>query len=271
MSIRLDDAELDALFGAVAELWKFYIVLRKAMDFRTGLVSGISWRTLQYEMTVTPGQGLTDTGDPCKAKLRRLAERAERAGLLENRSTDKCLSFFLCKANRDDSARKKPGTKPAQSRHTDPGTSAHSNGAVLCDELEETRHPPKAKGSAKPGTIPVSGIRKEVIPPLPPEPLLANVDLGAWEDFVQHRKEIRHPLTPKAAALNLKALAQVPLAEQRGLVDKIIAMGWRGIQGPASYAGGRDGNATGRQSATARFHALNLADFRRATGGGGAS
>ncbi|MBK1717291.1 hypothetical protein [Thiocystis violacea] len=164
MSIRLNDSELSRLTGQIADIWQFYLVLRKFMDYRTGLVGimrGISWQSLQEEMYVEPGQGLEKTGTPAKSKLRRLAQRMEKAGLVSNRAQPKKLIFFMCLATRDDSANNKPGTNPAQTRQTHPDSSEASHGVAEPPLNDRTRHLRFSKGSAKPDTPPVSGIRKE--------------------------------------------------------------------------------------------------------------
>lgn len=164
MAIRLDDAELAALTGQRPELWQLYIVLRTLMDYHTGLVGAtrrISWRSLQEALYVEPGQGLEGTGTPTKAKVRRLAEGLVRGGLLRNRSALKQLIFFLPLAVTDQSAPNKPGTNPAQTRHTHPGTSDSSNDAACGPDPPTTRQVPNSKGRAEPGTLPVSGLRKE--------------------------------------------------------------------------------------------------------------
>lgn len=164
MAIRLEDAELAALSGQRPELWQLYIVLRTLMDYHSGFVGHtrrISWRALQEALYVEPGQGLEGTGTPTKAKVRRLAEGLERAGLVCNRSALKQLVFFLPLAITDQSAPNKPGTNPAQTRHTHPGTSDSSNDAVCGPDPPITRQVPISKGTVKAGTPPVSGIRKE--------------------------------------------------------------------------------------------------------------
>ncbi|NEX23704.1 hypothetical protein G3480_26125 [Thiorhodococcus mannitoliphagus] len=164
MAIRLEDAELAALSGQRPELWQRYIVLRTLMDYHTGLVGAnrrISWRSLQEALYVEPGQGLEGTGTPTKAKVRRLAEGLARAGLVRNRSALKQLIFFLPLAGTDQFAPNKPGTNPAQTRHTHPGTSDSSNDAACGPDPPTTRQVPNSKGRAEPGTLPVSGIRKE--------------------------------------------------------------------------------------------------------------
>ena len=166
MAIRLEDQELAALSGQLPEIWQLYIVLRMFMDYRTGLVGvsrGISWRSLQDELYVEPGPGLVDSGTPTKAKLRRLAERMARAGLVSNRHTPKQLVFFLPLAPRDTLASNKPGTKPAQTRQTHPGTSPASNGAGWGPDPPPTRQVPTSTGTVEPGTPPESGLRREVV------------------------------------------------------------------------------------------------------------
>lgn len=167
MHVHLNHEELGALEGQIPEIWQFYVVLKKFMDYRTGVVGvarGISWQSLTEELYVEPGQGLQGAGTPAKSKVRRLAERAVREALIEDRSEPRRLVFFLPLATADYSAQKKPGTNPAQTRHIQPGTTEVSNGAGYEPKTEKpgtVTNCALPQFSEKPDTPPDSGIRKE--------------------------------------------------------------------------------------------------------------
>ena len=50
-----------------------------------------------------------------------------------------------------------------------------------------------------------------------------------WDEFVQHRKEIRKPLTELSAGKAQKILNELSVDEQRDVVDKSIASRWAGL------------------------------------------
>lgn len=211
MQVLLNQEELSKLCGQIPELWQFYVVLKKFMDYRNGIVGiarGISWQSLQEEMYIEPGQGLTGTGTPAKSKIRRLAERAMKAGLIEDRSESKKLIFFLALAVTDQSAKNKPGTNPAQTRHTKPGT----KNLFLCNEIDADLDNPGIDTnsvyphfSEKPGTPPNTDIRKEeriakaIVefaagePDAPATPKPVQIVFDYWRDTMNHpRAKLDH-------------------------------------------------------------------------------
>jgi len=56
-----------------------------------------------------------------------------------------------------------------------------------------------------------------------------NVDREAWDEFEQHRRDIRKPLTDLARRKNLKVLEGIPVPEQRRIIDNTIANRWTGL------------------------------------------
>lgn len=175
----ITDDEMRALDGEPHAARVLYFELRRRMDFATGLVgrkkgAGVSWQALREALYIEPGQGIAEAGAPSKAAIRRLAERLERAGLIRLESRDRRL-VVRCRlariASPDNSASKKPGTNPAQTRHTETGTQ-HGTDAQesyrlqeLGKALDETSKPgtdpgtnPAQQETEKPGTPLVSGV-----------------------------------------------------------------------------------------------------------------
>lgn len=53
-----------------------------------------------------------------------------------------------------------------------------------------------------------------------------------WEEWVTHRKEIRHPLTPTQIDKQLKRLSELGLAAAVEALEHTIRNGWQGIRRP---------------------------------------
>lgn len=112
--ITLTERELDALEGEPAEVCKMYLLLRRRMDFQTGLVGAdhpISWWGLRRSMQLAQVQGRSrvDSDVPSEKMVRDKAERLIRVGLLERRTIDRRLVFFLPMSHRAQVRLKKVG------------------------------------------------------------------------------------------------------------------------------------------------------------------
>jgi len=51
----------------------------------------------------------------------------------------------------------------------------------------------------------------------------------AWSDFTEHRKEIKSPMTPRAANMQLKTLAAYTPDVAVAMIEQTIANGWKGV------------------------------------------
>lgn len=254
MQVFLSKDELDALTGQVPELWQFYVVLKKFMDYSTGVVGiqrGISWQSLREEMYVEPGQGLSGTGAPTKAKVRRLCDRAQRISLIEDKSTPVKLIFFLPLAPTDQSARKKPGTKSARSRHTQPGTPESQESIAETMDCEPVELEPGMNSahheSPKPGTPPLSVYPEEergtnvpvelpldaelsatpsvpAPPATPAQPLPVTVVFDYWRKATGHAKARLDDKRRKVIAARIKDGYRVE--DLKRAVDGCLASPW---------------------------------------------
>lgn len=72
---------------------------------------------------------------------------------------------------------------------------------------------------------PVSGKKRSSFDPMQAKP--ENVTEQAWSEWVQHRKEIRKPLTATSCAQQTKKLAGV--ADADSVIRESIANGWTGL------------------------------------------
>ena len=145
--------------------------LRRFMDYSTGIVGvsrGISYQMLGETMFVepVPGRHSNGTGSPSQKAVRNALEELEKAGLIERRSSDKRLIFFLPMADRDVSVKKRRGRGGAEEGQT----SGAVGGADQKQVVERAAEDGGADGAAdrnipKPprrGTPPDTGINVKV-------------------------------------------------------------------------------------------------------------
>lgn len=69
--------------------------------------------------------------------------------------------------------------------------------------------------------------RREKNTPLIPQ----GINREAWDEWVQHRKEIKKPLTPKAMEKQFKLLLEHPY-DQKEIIDQSIQNSWQGLFPP---------------------------------------
>lgn len=73
--------------------------------------------------------------------------------------------------------------------------------------------------------------------PAIPEALDTPAFRGAWTDFIEHRKSIRKPMSPKAASLNLNTCIRIGRENAILAIEQSIANGWTGIFEPKNGTG----------------------------------
>ena len=77
------------------------------------------------------------------------------------------------------------------------------------------------------------------------------INKQAWDEFVQHRKDIKMPLSGLAAKKNKATLSKYSPEQQQEIVDATISNGWRGLfppkhsvkTNPEKYTSGKIGRA----------------------------
>lgn len=67
------------------------------------------------------------------------------------------------------------------------------------------------------------------------------INIKAWDEFVQHRQDIRHPLTELAVTKTINILAKNK-HQQQDMVDKAIHNNYRGLWGPNGSSVGKTTN-----------------------------
>lgn len=71
-----------------------------------------------------------------------------------------------------------------------------------------------------------------------PEPLNNDEFKSIWEDFREHRKQLKSKMTAKAEAMNLKKIARHGSTKAIELLTRSIENGWKGWDFPDRAAGG---------------------------------
>ena len=95
------------------------------------------------------------------------------------------------------------------------------------------------------------------------------INEAAWQEFVQHRKEIKRKLTPGAEKKNRRVLDGLPFDDQQEIVDQAIRSGWTGLF-PLKKGGGGNGENKQRLSAVDRVRiAGDQRAAKRAAAGAG--
>lgn len=193
--VRLCDEERAALKGLPFFVRCLYVEgIRPFMDYRTGLVGvarRVSWQSLAEELYVEPHQGETDSGTPNKMRVRRAAERLEKAGLVENRSVGKQLIFRCLLAKTDQSAQKKPDTNPTQTRHSQADTQADTSeansgaGFARKPNTQADTNPTQVE-TVKPDIHPDSGTPVNTTDDDDPRAIVPQT-VEQWEDFFMRR------------------------------------------------------------------------------------
>ncbi|WP_057384031.1 DnaT-like ssDNA-binding domain-containing protein, partial [Pseudomonas aeruginosa] len=169
-SFQINDEEREALRGLPVLAREIYVfALRPFIDFATGIVGerrGISWKSIAEELYVEPHQGIKG-GEPSEKELRRALVWLQKVGLVGPNLAERRLIFELPKASRDQSVRKKVGTKWADEVGSYAGGSEPSNYAAFMEE--EGRYLGGGE-SEKVGTPPVSDIPPTTPPREAPQP-----------------------------------------------------------------------------------------------------
>lgn len=115
MSIRINNAELDALSGEGADLFHLYVVaLRSRMDFKTGIVGRrvkISYQAMK-EWTERQSRNGVKFLAHDKSKLQRMLARLQQLGLLRKLGGPYELVFACPLADTDSIVQKQPNTAP---------------------------------------------------------------------------------------------------------------------------------------------------------------
>ncbi len=173
MAILLSDEEFQAFYELEAFCFKLYVtVLRRYMDYSTGIVGGvkrrISLRCMQEAMYVKPKRGIpaNKTGTPHESKIRRSLENLKAHGIIDQIPHKMYLIFHLPLAIRDKSVQKIPdaNSTPITDANLDTLKTASRPDTARVEALKHAEadanlDTPK---TSIPDTPPVSGKTKDI-------------------------------------------------------------------------------------------------------------
>lgn len=152
-AFQINDAEWEALEGLPYIARCLYLVIRRNMDFRTGITgrapnrkASVSWQSLREELFIEPHQGRTESGAPAKERLRKVAQLLVDAGLIEIISPpapEKRLVFKCLLATVDESVPKKEHIKSTyQEDRPKPSNGGASQEKEHSPEIPKEHTPP---------------------------------------------------------------------------------------------------------------------------------
>lgn len=132
-TFQINDDEWYALSGLPHLARETYFVLRRYMDFETGITGikrKVSLKAITEELYIEPHQGIKED-QPSQQQIRRAIDWLERAGLIErdkskNRA-DKQSIFKLVLATRDYSVQNKADSNPTMKSNSNPTKAQASN------------------------------------------------------------------------------------------------------------------------------------------------
>lgn len=224
--------------------------IRRRMDFRTGVAGesapiSYTWLSQLVEVHSAQGSHRESERGMTKSALRASFARLEAAGLVKrvSEASGRGLIFRCLLADRGNlsaggATPERPLSDPIRAT---PCASGKNNNL---HEVSDPGATPCCTAMNDP--IPVSGIREEEDPPIPPKGrkpsasswvLPEGVDPAAWEDFEAHRKAKGGKFTDLARAKNAAVLVSLTPEQQRASVDDTIRNNWTGLFAPKGSNG----------------------------------
>lgn len=202
MSVRINDAELEALNGEGSDLFHLYVgALRPRMDFKTGVVGRrvrISYRALR-EWTERAGRSGVKFLAHDKSKLQRMLARLQQIGLLRCLGGPYELVFMCPLADTDKCVQKEADTKPIDLRKPGkPNKSKASRDAKGGEEKPQAATHQESGNTLNPPPPTSSGLRPKedgsIDPPAPAAQEVGNpkIDETPIDPHGQQLSEQRH-------------------------------------------------------------------------------
>jgi hypothetical protein len=154
-------------------------------------------------------------------------------GVLKRRSDG---AIYSARMIRDEERRQllaKAGRKGMRNRYNKASNKRLTIPVTAPEDEEEDEYVVKDKGG-------VGGKRKADLLALDGLPATFHVEAfkAAWTDWVGHRRDIGHPLTPRAAKMTFKAIAEMGVDRTVAAIQHSIANGWRGMFEPKENPSG---------------------------------
>ncbi|WP_167409852.1 DnaT-like ssDNA-binding domain-containing protein [Pseudomonas sichuanensis] len=198
-AFQINDAEYAALADEPADVFKLYCVIRRWMDYRTGVsgaVRRLSEQMFREELYIAPTRGRHESGSPTRQKVRSLVDRLISIGVITPIGP---LVFQLPSADWDGSSnRSATDEQPDQQPDQQPRpNSAHANKIKACSENDG-------------GSATRSETVDSLINNLPPLSVKSPTTLTARGYFAMHDDWNPEPKTWNATALRNAIPKAVP-------------------------------------------------------------
>lgn len=164
------------------------------------------------------------------------------------RATDKAVELLHMDSVLNESTSYQSDTSIVSNRHH-PSYQNDTSIVSKTQNLQYTKEREKRKSKRK------TTARAKLAPPFEnPSPKL----LEAWEGFVEHRKAIRAPLTPRAVTLTaneLERLAPGNDDKKAAILDQSVERGWRGVFPLKDNTNQRQGSNVHREQTVEEMYA----------------
>lgn len=237
---KISPSEKKVLYGLRPFLVKLYIlVFREFMDYKTGIVGlkrRISLDAIAQEMYVENEQGIprSQTGKPHTSKIRRSIEQLKKVGLLQPVSKELPLVFKCLLAERDYSVQNTPDAITdaklgAPQTYVKPITTGYTGNEI-------TQADTQADAQADTSPVKAKRYKKEKINKKEKGLTLCTpfpewLAMDTWNDFLEHRKQLKKPLSQKAESLTINKLTQLRNQGQdpAAVLEQSIMNGWISI------------------------------------------
>lgn len=266
MAFQINNEEWEALIGEPHKIFKAYCLIRRCVDYATGVTLNLSEDNFRrnLEVKAVPGRHKKDVisySSITQKELRTIVERLRKIGLIEPLGKH----VFRCKlATLGKSVQKSRGGAGALARAQKTGSKPATD-VDSCNEQGEGNVPSR-------GVYQVSGKDKDITNVISKKKSLINVpdwlDAEDWECFLKHRQSLKSPMSEIAQK---RAITKLESLKDKGndiaeVLNQSIVNGWKGFfetQG-ASYA--KHSN-TGYKSKTELFYESIAGAFEPTIGG----
>lgn len=257
MKTSWNDEEDDALQGLPLRAQIMYLRgIRRYMDYSTRISGGhkrrISLAMLSEIVEEYINRAMQDK--PTKHAVRAAIEQLKRAGLIERIEDKDYLIFFLPLADTNESVQINNRTTTAQQPHRDSRTVERSNDAIY---KEHNRTTTAHVESGNNRTHQVSGNQdKDSLLDEVEKPKAATkkqfafpdwLNQSAWQEFEQHRKEIKKSLSDLSRTKAINRLYGLSASEQQEIIDYSIEGKYPGLY-PERITQKSPNSATNRNS-----------------------
>lgn len=284
MSILLSDEELDALRGLTDFQFRLYVQgIRRHMDYKTGVVGikrKISYQSLVEDTYTEPGNGIQCSGSKSKSQAKRAVKILEKNGLIVFKSivtkSDKSLILSCILAKTEKSVQNKPVPPPYHSpvpQAVPHKTSENTINKAVSDTSSKQSVPqpsiPNLVKAVRPQRSENIINNEYIINNNKAKKIIEKIELPSWldekdwNDFLQHRKDMKAKMSIVAQTRAIRELEKLRSAgnDVKDVINQSIVRGWKGLFGVKTNGGFKNG--THKESNAELNFRLNTRILRR--------